>query len=747
MSSKKKALQVAVRCRPPGRGEGSAVVSADGGSCSVQSGDECAVFSFDRSFGPEESQHAVYDALIAEPMEALFDGYNCTVLAYGQTGSGKTHSMLGTPDEPGIIPRFGRELFERASVHEGARVFVSYTQLYNEGFYDLLEPQSGAELKLRRSETRGVHVQGLAERRIFSAAELQQLVAKAEQHRVVAATTINASSSRSHTILTLTLSMPHERQRGRQVMSRANLVDLAGSERFKAAGDDLLRPGVDLDQPVAHHARPGHLDAGGGGGKSEQHAVPQLEAHSPAQGRLGRCGAQFWRNSGALRRNSAHPSQSLTARLLPPQAPRTPRCCAPCRPPPPTSTRPSTRCSSPARARRRQHHHQEPRDRPPRIHRRRRRRPAADVTPERRGGRDSIGGKSEAGSTRSGGPRRRRSSSADSRDGRDRSEERRRRTRQGGAAAASLRASAAALDVVLSPPNAKPADGGFGGGGRPAAVGTGGSPTAPRPLSSTTAGGSRFGAPAARRRRVRWTFVCGAIPTGTPTAAAASAAAAATAAAATAASEWRRLRRRRGDAGADAAAAALARREHPRVGNGGALTTVPLSPRRAFAFDGLDATDPAAMGGGAGGADAQLRLLRERLGRATAELQREAEARHARERQQRDAAKRWHEQLRDRQHENDRLQLELEQLREREEARKKVNLLEDEVRTFKSSSAAKLLQIESEQLREREQYHKSRLGELEEECGRLRQAADKRVGEVEAQRSKKSSCMRNESSS
>ena len=151
MSSKKKALQVAVRCRPPGRGEGSAVVSADGGSCSVQSGDERAVFSFDRSFGPEESQQAVYDALIAEPMEALFDGYNCTILAYGQTGSGKTHSMLGTPDEPGIIPRFGRELFERASVHEGARVFVSYTQLYNEGFYDLLEPQSGAELKLQRS--------------------------------------------------------------------------------------------------------------------------------------------------------------------------------------------------------------------------------------------------------------------------------------------------------------------------------------------------------------------------------------------------------------------------------------------------------------------------------------------------------------------------------------------------------------------------------------------------------------------
>ena len=346
MSSKKKALQVAVRCRPPGRGEGSAVVSADGGSCSVQSGDERAVFSFDRSFGPEESQHAVYDALIAEPMEALFDGYNCTVLAYGQTGSGKTHSMLGTPDEPGIIPRFGRELFERASVHEGARVFVSYTQLYNEGFYDLLEPQSGAELKLRRSETRGVHVQGLAERRIFSAAELQQLVAKAEQHRVVAATTINASSSRSHTILTLTLSMPHERQRGRQVMSRANLVDLAGSERFKAAGDDLLRrqESISINQSLTTLGLVISTLAAGGG-KSEQH-VPYRNSKLTHLLKDALGGAA--RNSGAILAHfCAILRNSLTARLLPPQAPRTPRCCAPCRPPPPTSTRPSTRCSSP----------------------------------------------------------------------------------------------------------------------------------------------------------------------------------------------------------------------------------------------------------------------------------------------------------------------------------------------------------------------------------------------------------------
>ena len=63
-----------------------------------------------------------------------------------------------------------------------------------------------------------------------------------------------------------------------------------------------------------------------------------------------------------------------------------------------------------------------------------------------------------------------------------------------------------------------------------------------------------------------------------------------------------------------------------------------------------------------------------------------------------------------------------------------MNLLADEVRTFVVRREAPTDRIG--ELREREQYDKSRLGELEEECGRLRQAADKRVGEVEAQRSK-----------
>lgn len=39
-------------------------------------------------------------------------GINGTIFAYGQTSSGKTHTMIGTPEEPGIIPLAVNDIFD-----------------------------------------------------------------------------------------------------------------------------------------------------------------------------------------------------------------------------------------------------------------------------------------------------------------------------------------------------------------------------------------------------------------------------------------------------------------------------------------------------------------------------------------------------------------------------------------------------------------------------------------------------------
>ena len=246
-------VRVAVRCRPAHSSDGEPCVTIlNKGTISVHSGDEEASFTFDACFGSTVVQHDVYSELVASPMASLFDGYNCTILAYGQTGSGKTYSMMGASDESmppadraraaGIIPRFGAELFERVAAVPGAKVVVSYVQLHNEVFSDLLEPASKAELRLRRSEARGIHIQGLCEKRVTSAKELLHLLARADTGRITAATRLNAASSRSHAILTLALTIPKgARGGGKAVTSRANLVDLAGSEKYNDAGGSAQR--------------------------------------------------------------------------------------------------------------------------------------------------------------------------------------------------------------------------------------------------------------------------------------------------------------------------------------------------------------------------------------------------------------------------------------------------------------------------------------------------------------------------
>ena len=46
-------------------------------------------------------------------LQNAFDGYNACIFAYGQTGSGKSYTMMGAPDDRGVIPRRCTALFER----------------------------------------------------------------------------------------------------------------------------------------------------------------------------------------------------------------------------------------------------------------------------------------------------------------------------------------------------------------------------------------------------------------------------------------------------------------------------------------------------------------------------------------------------------------------------------------------------------------------------------------------------------
>ena len=260
-------VRVAVRCRPFNAREkqlGSPCVlrMADKTTTIVNpvTGDE-KTFTFDYSFWshdpsstdpPFASQQDVFDSVGADVLENAWRGYNVCLFAYGQTGSGKSYSMVGCGDAAteGIVPKACREIFARLRKTRGqkAQVEVTMIEIYNERVRDLLdvatnanpfETSEAAGLKVRTHPTVGSYVEGLTPCAVRDYDEVEALMARGAAARTVAATNMNAGSSRAHTIVELRVR--RWESDGVEVSSRISLVDLAGSERSDAAGSSGTR--------------------------------------------------------------------------------------------------------------------------------------------------------------------------------------------------------------------------------------------------------------------------------------------------------------------------------------------------------------------------------------------------------------------------------------------------------------------------------------------------------------------------
>lgn len=104
------------------------------------------VFKFDRVFGETSTQHEVFSC-VEHLVPAVIEGFTSTVISYGPTFGGKSYTMVGTEQEPGVIPRAVELIFkllEEKKAHAGVDVMhseveVSYVELHNNIFRNLLK--------------------------------------------------------------------------------------------------------------------------------------------------------------------------------------------------------------------------------------------------------------------------------------------------------------------------------------------------------------------------------------------------------------------------------------------------------------------------------------------------------------------------------------------------------------------------------------------------------------------------------
>eukprot|EP00760_Papus_ankaliazontas_P010862 PhM_4_TR14544/c0_g1_i1/m.95658/K10396/KIF5; kinesin family member 5 len=213
-------------------------------------GEQCGHnFTFDYVFRPQDTQRSVFEEVGLPMLNNLFAGYNSTVLVYGQTGAGKTYTMMGpdggsggvdvASESCGLVPRVVAELFTRIEASRNAsgdaaamqyQIGVSFVEIYMEKIRDLLDT-SRANLQIHEDKSgQGVY---LADATVVYASctdDVMTVLRDGSKNRAVASTRMNEQSSRSHSILCMTLVQKNETTL-EQVMSKLFLVDLAGSEK------------------------------------------------------------------------------------------------------------------------------------------------------------------------------------------------------------------------------------------------------------------------------------------------------------------------------------------------------------------------------------------------------------------------------------------------------------------------------------------------------------------------------------
>lgn len=234
-------------------------------------------YTFDKVFDENCEQSEVYDDCCSPLIDSLINGRDSLLFCYGTSASGKSYTIKGPENNPGLIPRTIKELFnsnldictepfasvinykdfiinEGVSSYPGILIYISFYEIYNDQIFDLLSedflnlPQK--PLKIGADKIGNHFIKGLTSVFVSSYEQAYQVysIGLDNLRRNIQSTSLNSTSSRSHSFFKISLLNFSEtnKENSHPKVTHFTIGDLAGSERAKktnSAGDRIREGG------------------------------------------------------------------------------------------------------------------------------------------------------------------------------------------------------------------------------------------------------------------------------------------------------------------------------------------------------------------------------------------------------------------------------------------------------------------------------------------------------------------------
>ena len=199
-------------------------------------------YKFTKVFTEENTQIEIFNETCKKLIDDLvFNFKSGLIFTYGMTNAGKTFTVIGSPNNPGILPQSLILLFDYYQNNKlnDFNLFCNFVEIYNEEVFDLLSNDElgknkfyKKKLNVKENLYNSFYLQDVTFQKLSSLKDFNDSLNLGISKKVHSSTNLNQNSSRSHTIFKIILKNKDENNNCDQEIS-LSIVDLAGSERAK----------------------------------------------------------------------------------------------------------------------------------------------------------------------------------------------------------------------------------------------------------------------------------------------------------------------------------------------------------------------------------------------------------------------------------------------------------------------------------------------------------------------------------